>query len=136
MNTFIRFFYEFISIFIDGFMMVIKGIFEGICKMFNFGEYAKLISNYQDNFTAGEKILVTLSVLQLLTSNSFKFVQPLNIPYKLVALFRLNVDGIPHEISKKGPGSVNAGVEYLQSLFYKGYFEILEKQSIKNFYHN
>ena len=65
MNTFIRFFYEFISIFVDGFMMVIKGIFEGICKMFNFGEYAKLISNYQDNFTAGEKILVALSVIVL-----------------------------------------------------------------------
>lgn len=65
MNTFIRFFYEFISIFVDGFMMVIKGIFEGICKMFNFGEYAKLISNYQGNFSAGEKILVTLSVIVL-----------------------------------------------------------------------
>ena len=65
MNTFIRFFYEFISIFVDGFMMVVKGIFEGICKMFNFGEYAKLISNYQGNFSAGEKILVTLSVIVL-----------------------------------------------------------------------
>ena len=65
MNTFIRFFYEFISIFVDGFMMVVKGIFEGICKMFNFGEYAKLISNYQGNFSAGEKILVTLSVVVL-----------------------------------------------------------------------
>ena len=64
------------------------------------------------------------------------------VPVKLIVIDseashfdnRLNVDGIPHEISKKGPGSVNAGVEYLQSLFYKGYFEILEKQSIKNFY--
>lgn len=47
---------------------------------------------------------------------------------------RLTVDGIQHEISKKGPGSVNEGVEYLQSLFYKGYLEILEKPSITNFY--
>ena len=47
---------------------------------------------------------------------------------------RLTVDGIRHDISKKGPGSVNSGVEYLQSLFYKGYLEILEKLSIKNFY--
>jgi hypothetical protein len=39
---------------------------------------------------------------------------------------RLKADGIPHEISKKGAGSVNAGVEYLQSLFYKEIFEILE----------
>ena len=47
---------------------------------------------------------------------------------------RLTVDGIPHELSRKGPGSVNEGVEYLQSLFYKGYLEILERPSIKHFY--
>jgi hypothetical protein len=47
---------------------------------------------------------------------------------------RLTVDNIPHETSKKGAGSVNAGVEYLQSLFYKGYFEILDKNSITHFY--
>lgn len=47
---------------------------------------------------------------------------------------RLTVDGIAHDLAKKGPGSVNEGVEYLQSLFYKGYLEILEKPSITNFY--
>lgn len=47
---------------------------------------------------------------------------------------RLTTDGIPHELSKKGPGSVNEGVEYLQSLFYKGYLEILDKPSITHFY--
>ena len=49
---------------------------------------------------------------------------------------RLIVDNIKHETSKKGAGSVNEGVEYLQSLFYKGYFEILEKKSITHFYDN
>ena len=47
---------------------------------------------------------------------------------------RLTVDGIQHETSKKGAGSVNAGVEYLQSLFYKGLLEILNKKSITHFY--
>lgn len=47
---------------------------------------------------------------------------------------RLTVDGIQHDISKKGAGSVNEGVEYLQSLFYKGYLEILDRPSITNFY--
>lgn len=47
---------------------------------------------------------------------------------------RLTVDGIQHELAKKGAGSVNEGVEYLQSLFYKGYLEILERPSIINFY--
>ena len=49
---------------------------------------------------------------------------------------RLIVDNIQHQTSKKGAGSVNEGVEYLQSLFYKGYFEILERPSITNFYQN
>ena len=47
---------------------------------------------------------------------------------------RLTVDNIPHDTSKKGAGSVNEGVEYLQSLFYKGYFEILKRPSITHFY--
>ena len=47
---------------------------------------------------------------------------------------RLTVDNIPHEMSRKGPGSVNEGVEYMQSLFAKGYLEILKKESITHFY--
>ena len=46
---------------------------------------------------------------------------------------RLRADNIEHELSKKGPGSVNAGVEYLQSLLYKEIFEILESPSIRYF---
>jgi PBSX family phage terminase large subunit len=46
---------------------------------------------------------------------------------------RMIADNIPHELSKKGPGSVNAGVEYLQSLLYKEIFEILESPSIRYF---
>lgn len=65
MNTFIRFFYEFISIFFDGIVMIFKGLFEGIGKMFNFGEYARLISNYNGNFNTGEKILVAISIIVL-----------------------------------------------------------------------
>ena len=49
---------------------------------------------------------------------------------------RLTVDGIQHETSRKGAGSVNAGVEYLQSLFYKEYLEILERKSITHFYND
>ena len=65
MNTFIRFFYEFISIFFDGFISIFKGIFGGIIQMFNIPEYAKLISSYKGNFNTFEKILVVLSVILL-----------------------------------------------------------------------
>lgn len=65
MNTFIRFFYEFISIFFDGFISIFKGLFAGIIQMFNIPEYAKIISSYQDSFNTFEKILVVLSVILL-----------------------------------------------------------------------
>lgn len=44
---------------------------------------------------------------------------------------RLQVDNIPHSLSKKGAGSVDTGVQHLQSLIYKEYFYILERKSIK-----
>ena len=46
---------------------------------------------------------------------------------------RLIADGIPHQLAKKGAGSVDNGVQYLQSLFYKGYLYVLEKPSIRYF---
>ena len=46
---------------------------------------------------------------------------------------RLIVDGIDHRISKKGAGSVDSGVQYLQSLFYKKYLFVLDKPSIRYF---
>ena len=49
---------------------------------------------------------------------------------------RLTVDAIEHSLTKKGPGSVNEGVEYMQSLFYKEYLEILDEPSIRYFLPN
>ena len=45
---------------------------------------------------------------------------------------RLVMDNIPHLLAKKGPGSVDAGVQYLQSLIYKGYLQMLKGNSIKH----
>lgn len=65
MNTFIRFFYEFISVFFDGVMMVVRGVIDGLGQMFNFGKYAKIISSYQDSFNGFEKVLVWIAVIVL-----------------------------------------------------------------------
>jgi hypothetical protein len=46
---------------------------------------------------------------------------------------RLTTDGIRHSISKKGAGSVDRGVQQLQSLFYKEFLYIYEQPSIKMF---
>lgn len=46
---------------------------------------------------------------------------------------RLEVDNIPHSLSKKGAGSVDSGVQHLQSLIQKGYFLILKAPCITMF---
>ena len=62
MNTFLRFFYEFISIFFDGFFSGLKGLWDGITKMFSFAEYAKVISSYRGSFNGLERIFAILSI--------------------------------------------------------------------------
>jgi hypothetical protein len=47
MNTFVRFFYEFISIFFEGIGTVVTGIYSGFLEMFNIREYSTLINNYK-----------------------------------------------------------------------------------------
>ena len=49
---------------------------------------------------------------------------------------RLTVDNIQHSTSRKGAGSVDNGVQYLQSLFYKEFFYILERPTIRYFLPN
>ncbi len=66
MNTFFRFFYEFISIFFDGLFNAFKGFFSGIGDMFNFGEYNKIINSYQDSFNGGEKVFVIITIVILI----------------------------------------------------------------------
>ena len=46
---------------------------------------------------------------------------------------RLTTDGIRHSLAIKGAGSVDIGVQYMQSLFYKDYLFVLEKPSIRYF---
>lgn len=46
---------------------------------------------------------------------------------------RLLTDGIRHSLAIKGAGSVDNGVQYMQSLFYKDYLFVLDKPSIRYF---
>lgn len=46
---------------------------------------------------------------------------------------RLITDNIRHNLAIKGAGSVDSGVQYLQSLFYKDYLFMLNKPSIRYF---
>ncbi len=65
MNTFLRFFYEFISIFFDGILLIIKGFVNGVTQMINYREYMKIINSYKDNFQGSEWLLVGLVIAAL-----------------------------------------------------------------------
>ncbi len=65
MNTFFRFFYEFISVFISGITLVIKGLIAGVIQIINVREYQKIINSYKENFKTSQWILVGFSIALL-----------------------------------------------------------------------
>lgn len=65
MNTFFRFFYEFISIFFEGLLKLFNGIISGISKMFNYFDYKKILDSYKDSFSIVEWVFVILTILFL-----------------------------------------------------------------------
>ena len=63
MVTFYRFFYEFISIFFDGFIKIFTGIFDGFKQMFNYSEYKKILDSYKDSFSSFEWFFAVLTII-------------------------------------------------------------------------
>lgn len=65
MNTFFRFFYEFISIFFDGLIGGFKGLFNGFKEMFNISKYSQVIGEYKNSFNGNEKVFVVFCIILL-----------------------------------------------------------------------
>ena len=65
MNTFFRFFYEFVSIFFDGLFKGFKGLWAGIKDMFEISKYSQVINSYKDSFNGNEKVFVTICIVIL-----------------------------------------------------------------------
>ena len=101
MNTFFRFFYEFISIFFEGFFSVFKGLINGVGQMFNFGEYSKIINSYKDNFNGQEWVFVFISVACLVLIVGLIGVLIFFAVKKMIRRksTRLNQDELLHEIA-------------------------------------
>lgn len=62
MNTFVRFFYEFISVFFDGLISIFGGIVNGLAKMVNYNDYVKVVNSYKDSFKGPEWLFVGLVI--------------------------------------------------------------------------
>jgi hypothetical protein len=65
MNTFLRFFYEFISIFFGGIVLIFKGLIGGIMQMVNIKQYKQIIDSYKSNFEGSEWLFVGLTIAVL-----------------------------------------------------------------------
>ena len=66
MSTYVRFLFEFMSVFFSGIGKIIGGIIGGFIQMFNFSEYAYVIEFYREDLKASEWVLVVIAVIILL----------------------------------------------------------------------
>lgn len=66
MSTFVRFLYEFMSVFFNGLFTIGKGIVSGFAQMFNVSEYLYIIQFYKNDFKVAEWILVVIAIIVLL----------------------------------------------------------------------
>ncbi|MBR4261804.1 MAG: hypothetical protein IKQ35_00385 [Bacilli bacterium] len=66
METFLKFLFEFLSQFFNGFIYFFKGLFRGIGTMFNIPAYLDVINEYKNDLSMPEWLLVFLAVLAIL----------------------------------------------------------------------
>lgn len=66
MNTFLRFFYEFMSIIVEGFGEMFKGIIKGFKRIFSYKDYKYLIEFYSKDFNGKEWVFVVITIATLL----------------------------------------------------------------------
>ena len=66
MNTFFRFFYEFISVFFDGLVKGFRGLWSGIKDMFSVSKYSQVIGSYKGAFNGNEKIFLVICIILIL----------------------------------------------------------------------
>ncbi len=63
MSKFIKFIYEFMSVFFDGVRSIVMGIVNGFIKIFNIPGYIDVIKFYKDEFGIKEWILASLGII-------------------------------------------------------------------------
>ena len=63
MSTFIRFLFEFMSVFFNGIGMIVGGFFKGIIQMFSIQDYLNVIEFYKKDLSMSEWVLVVVAIL-------------------------------------------------------------------------
>ncbi len=63
MDTYARFLFEFLNVFFNGILRIIRGIIDGLAMMFNYRNYVAIIEQYKADFKGGEWFGVALAIL-------------------------------------------------------------------------
>ena len=63
MNTYIRFLYDFMSVFFQGIGMIVGGFFKGIVQIFSIQRYFYVIEFYRKDLKVSEWVLVVIAVI-------------------------------------------------------------------------
>ncbi|MBQ6477478.1 MAG: hypothetical protein IJI43_03495 [Bacilli bacterium] len=66
MDTFIRFLYEFMSVFFGGLIRIFQGFISGVSQMFDISGYASVVNSYRDEFKLSEWILVVIAIIVII----------------------------------------------------------------------
>ena len=63
MDTFLRFLYELVNQIVTGIYVIFSGLINGLKQMFNFPLFYNLVTQYKNDFTGPEWVLVGLTIL-------------------------------------------------------------------------
>ena len=66
METFFRFAYEILSAFLEGFIYIVKAIFDAFKMTFDFKEYINIINSYSGDFNGLEWIFVSILIIMMI----------------------------------------------------------------------
>ena len=66
MDTYIRFLFEFMSVFFNGLITIVMGFFNGIVQMFNIPEYLNVIDFYRKDLKVAEWVLVVVAIVVMI----------------------------------------------------------------------
>ena len=63
MDTFLRFLYEFLNQFLSGVFIIANSLVQAVKQFFNFGLYYNILSEYKNDFSLPEWLLVAITIL-------------------------------------------------------------------------
>jgi len=66
MHIYVKFLFEFFSVFFNGLIAIFKGFFDGIIAMFNIPAYINIIKQYQNDISGASWVVVAFAILMVL----------------------------------------------------------------------